>query len=132
MTMTDPVSDLLTRIRNASAAMHESVDIPFSKLKLGIVKALQEEGYVSGYKQMDEGVQGKIRVGLKYTPDNKRVISHISRGSRPGRRYYVGAEGVVKIKSGLGISILTTSKGILTDRQARRERVGGEVLCYVW
>ncbi len=130
MTMTDPVSDLLTRIRNASAARHETVDIPSSKMKLEIVRILKEEGYVSGYTQIQDTKQGMIRVQLKYAGKNA-VISSLERVSRPGGRVYVGKSDIPQVIGGLGICILSTSHGICTGKQAKEKGLGGEVLCAV-
>lgn len=132
MTMTDPIADFITRIRNANSAMHKQVEIPASKIKVEIARVLKEEGYIENYELVESGVQGIIRITLKYTSDNERVISHISRVSTPGRRKYTNVKGVPRVMGGLGIAILTTAKGIITDRQAKREQTGGEVLCYVW
>jgi small subunit ribosomal protein S8 len=132
MTMTDPIADFITRIRNASSAMHKTVEIPKSKMKVEIARVLKEEGYIENYEVLESGVQGLIRITLKYTKDNERVITRISRVSKPGRRQYTNLASVPRVLDGLGIAILTTSKGIITDRQAKKERVGGEVLCYVW
>lgn len=130
--MTDPIADLLTRIRNASAAKHEEVEIPSSKMKLEIVKILKEEGFIKNYKLSKDNRQGIIHVFLKFTSDDKPVISGLKRISRPGRRIYVGIDNIPQVMGGVGIAILSTPKGILTDLKARREKVGGEVLCYVW
>ena len=137
--MTDPIADMLTRIRNATIARHSRVDIPASTLKMVIAKILEHEGYIQGFKVMDPtadydrgGVQKTIRVLLKYGPRGERVITGIERVSRPGRRVYFGREDVPSVLGGLGTSILTTSRGVMTGREARRQGVGGEVLCNVW
>jgi small subunit ribosomal protein S8 len=137
--MTDPIADMLTRIRNATIARHTRVDIPASTLKLEIAKILELEGYIQSFKTMEtpdgEGksaVQKTIRVQLKYGPRGERVITGIERVSRPGRRVYFGTEEVPTVLGGLGTSILTTSRGVMTGREARRQGVGGEVLCNVW
>ena len=131
--MTDPISDLLTRIRNASRAKHPRVDVPASKLKTEIARILKEEGYISAYKLVDEGkVRKTLRVFLKYTPDKQCVITDLRRISRPGSRRYVGAGEIRPVMGGLGINILTTPKGVMTGRAARHARMGGEVLCEVW
>jgi len=130
--MTDPLADMLTRIRNASRARHEKVDIPASKLKLEIVRILKEEGYIKNFKFTKDDKQGVIRVFLKYEDDKRPVIEGIRRVSRPGRRIYAGADEIPKVLGGLGIAIVSTPKGVMTDHQARKLRVGGEVLCYVW
>jgi len=133
--MTDPVSDMLTRIRNAIHAGHSSVVIPSSKLKLAIVRILRDEGFVQNYDVIPDRRQPKIRVWLKYTGERRgrqSVISGLKRVSTPGRRVYVGKKEIPWVLSGVGIAILSTPRGVLTDRQARRMGVGGEVMCYVW
>lgn len=128
----DPIADALTRLRNANAAGHERVDIPSSRLKVEIARILKEEGFVKGYKVIDDQNQGTLRVYLKYGPGNERVLRGITRTSRPGLRVYTRARKVPRVLSGMGIAIVSTSKGVMTDREARRQAVGGEVLCYVW
>jgi small subunit ribosomal protein S8 len=133
--MTDPIADMLTRIRNATLARHTRVDVPASTLKLEIARILEKEGYIQGFKVVEpkEGaVQKSIRISLKYGPRGERVITGIERVSRPGRRVYFGNTEVPAVLGGLGTSILTTSRGVMTGREARREGVGGEVLCNVW
>jgi len=130
--MTDPVADLLTRIRNASRAEHEKVDIPVSKLKLRVVEVLKSEGFIKSFRVIEEAKPGTLRVYLKYGPANEKIISGIVRVSKPGRRIYTSYKDVPWVLSGMGIAILTTPKGVMTGEQARRERVGGEVLCYIW
>ncbi len=132
MTMTDPIADMLTRIRNANTVKHETVDVPASNIKKEIVRILLEEGFIRGYDVIEDGKQGIIRIQLKYGQSGERVIQGIKRISKPGMRVYTNAYEVPKVLNGLGISIISTSKGILTDRQARKENVGGEVICYVW
>ena len=132
MTMTDPIADMLTRIRNANTVKHETVDVPASNIKKEIARILLEEGFVRGYDVIEDGKQGIIRIQLKYGQTGERVISGLKRISKPGMRVYTNAYEVPKVLNGLGISIISTSKGILTDRQARKENVGGEVICYVW
>jgi small subunit ribosomal protein S8 len=130
---TDPISDMLTRIRNAAKARHARVELPSSKLKVEIARVLKEEGYISTYKIVDDGKTRKaLRVFLKYTPDKKSVITDLKRISRPGSRRYVGAQEIRSVVGGLGISILTTPRGVMTGRAARKGRVGGEVLCEIW
>ena len=130
---TDPIGDFLTRIRNAAAAKHQRVDVPVSKLKTEIARILKEEGYISTYKLVDENKTRKmLRVFLKYTPDRRSVISGIKRISRPGARTYTGSAEVRAVFGGMGISILTTPKGLMSGRAARRAKVGGEILCEVW
>ena len=132
MSMTDPLADMLSRIRNGSTAKFEKVDIPSSKLKREIVKVLKEEGFVKSFKMMtDDRKQEIIRIFLKYDESRKGIL-HMKRVSRPGRRVYVGREGIPSVMSGLGLSILSTPKGILADKSARKANVGGEVLCYIW
>jgi len=136
--MTDPISDMLTRIRNAVSAKHARVDLPASKLKAEIARILQDEGYIQGYRLIDEAGEKRqkprqlIRVFLKYGPHGERVISGIERISRPGRRVYIGVDEVPPVLGGLGTNILTTSRGVMTGRAARQAGVGGEVLCNVW
>lgn len=130
--MTDPIADMLSRIRNANSARHTSVDIPASNIKKEIAKILLEEGYIKGYDVLEDDKQGMIKVDLKYAESGERVISGLKRISKPGLRVYVKCEDVPKVLGGLGIAIISTSKGIITDKQARNEGVGGEVICYVW
>ncbi|MFQ5882617.1 MAG: 30S ribosomal protein S8 [Candidatus Methylomirabilales bacterium] len=130
--LTDPIADMLTRLRNANAAGHEKADIPSSRLKVEIARVLKEEGFVKGYKVIDDDKQGILRVYLKYGPGNERVLQGIARASKPGLRVYARRYKMPRILSGMGIAILSTSKGIMTDRAARSQSVGGEVLCYVW
>jgi small subunit ribosomal protein S8 len=136
--MTDPISDMLTRIRNAVSAKHARVDLPASKLKAEIARILQDEGYIQGYRMVDEAVEkGQkprqlIRLFLKYGPHGEKVISGIERIRRPGRRVYLGVDDVPSVLGGLGTNILTTSRGVMTGRAARKAGVGGEVLCNVW
>jgi small subunit ribosomal protein S8 len=130
--MTDPIADMLTRIRNANIVYHDSVEIPGSKMKLAVAKILKEEGYVRDYTYFDDGKQGILRVYLKYGANKEKVITGIKRISKPGLRVYANKDEVPRVLSGLGIAILSTSKGIMTDRQAREEGIGGEVICYVW
>ena len=132
MSMTDPIADLLTRIRNAQKAGHESVTIPRSKIKLGIVAILKNEGFVEGYVENDEGPQGHLKVFLRYNQKQGGVIRGLKRISKPGRRVYVGKKDIPRVRDGLGLVILTTPRGLLTDLQARQAGVGGEVVCHVW
>lgn len=131
MQITDPIADMLTRIRNANNARHESVNVPASKLKLAIAKILLDEGYIKSYHFVEDGNQGVIKITLKYLGKEK-VITGLRRVSKPGLRMYVGAEDLPKVLRGLGIAIISTSKGVMTDKQARKEHVGGEVLAFVW
>ncbi len=132
MSMTDPIADMLTRIRNASRAEHEKVDIPASKLKARVAGILKDEGFIRNYRLIDDTKQGMLRVYLKYGAGNEQMISGLRRVSKPGRRVYMAHDKVPSILAGMGIAIVSTSKGVLTDREARRERIGGEVLAYVW
>jgi small subunit ribosomal protein S8 len=132
MSMTDPIADFLTRLRNANMRRKESFDAPASNMKLGLARILKEEGYIRHFKFLPEkDKQGVIRVYLKFGPTGERVISRIDRASKPGRRYYVGVDKIPFVLGGLGISILSTSKGLMTGKQARRARTGGELLCIV-
>ena len=132
MTMTDPIADMLTRIRNANVVKHETVDVPASNMKKELSRILLEEGFIRGYDVIEDGKQGIIRIQLKYGQTGERVISGLKRISKPGMRVYADKHEVPRVLNGLGISIISTSKGILTDKQARKENVGGEVMCYVW
>jgi small subunit ribosomal protein S8 len=128
----DPIADMLTRVRNALAARHAKVDVPASRLKTEIARILKDEGYILNFKATEEGAKKYIRLYLKYTPQNTSVISKIERVSRPGCRVYTGSKEIQRVLGGLGISILTTPKGVMTGSTARKEGVGGEVLCRVW
>lgn len=128
----DPVADALTRLRNANAAGHEAVDIPSSGLKVEIARILKEEGFIKDYKVIDDQKQGVLRIHLKYGPGNERVLRGITRTSKPGLRVYSRTPKIPRVLSGMGVAILSTSKGVMTDREARTRAVGGEVLCYVW
>jgi small subunit ribosomal protein S8 len=128
----DPIADMLTRIRNSMMARHEKVDIPASKLKVEVARILKEEGYIVGYKTIEEGPQGVLRLMLRRTTDGTRVIQGIERVSKPGRRIYVNKGQIPRVQGGLGINILSTSRGLMTGRQAIREGVGGEILANVW
>ena len=130
--MTDPIADMLTRIRNGSNARHDSVDIPASNIKKQLAEILVDEGFIKGYDVIEDGKQGIIRVDLKFGLNKEKVISGIKRISKPGLRVYVKNDEVPKVLGGLGIAILSTSKGVMTDKNARQEGIGGEVLCYVW
>lgn len=132
MQITDPVADMLTRIRNANTAKHESVDVPASNLKKAIAKILLDEGYIKSYEVVEDGTQGVIRIQLKYLAGKEKVISGLRRVSKPGLRVYAGAEELPKVLKGLGIAIISTSKGVMTDKAARANHVGGEVLAFVW
>ncbi len=132
MVMTDPIADMLTRVRNASHARHEQVDIPASRVKEAVARILREEGFIQGYERIDEGPQGILRVHLKYGPERKRVLMGLRRISRPGLRVYARKDQLPRVLGGLGIAVVSTSKGIVTDAEARRLGLGGEVLCYIW
>lgn len=132
MSMTDPIADMLTRIRNAQLAEHASLKFPRSKLKLALVRILKEEGFIEGYIEEDVGPQGAIKVFLRYENGKEGVIRGIERVSKPSRRVYVGKDEIPRVRNGLGVTILTTPRGVLTDHQARTAGVGGEVVCRVW
>ncbi len=132
MSMTDPIADMLTRVRNASRAEHEKVDIPASKLKTRIAEILKDEGFIKNYRLIEDTKQGMLRIYLKYGAGNEKMISGLVRVSTPGRRVYVTYDKIPSILAGMGVAILSTSKGVMTDRDVRREKVGGEVLAYVW
>lgn len=132
MVMTDPIADMLTRIRNANAVRHESVEIPASKIKRQIAEILKREGYIRDAEYIDDGKQGVIRIFLKYGPNNERVITGLKRISKPGLRVYAKSTEIPRVLRGLGIAILSTSKGVMTDKEARKAKVGGEVLAYIW
>ena len=132
MQITDPVADMLTRIRNANTAKHESVDVPASNLKKAIAQILLDEGYIKSSEIVDDGTQGIIRIQLKYLAGKEKVISGLRRVSKPGLRVYAGADELPRVLKGLGIAIISTSKGVMTDKKARANHVGGEVLAFVW
>lgn len=132
MQITDTIADMLTRIRNASSAKHDSVDVPASNVKKAIAQILLDEGYISGFTVVEDGKQGVIKIALKYGPNKSQVISGLRRVSKPGLRIYSNVEDMPKVMRGLGIAIVSTSKGIMTDKQARKDNVGGEVLAFIW
>ena len=132
MQITDPIADMLTRIRNAGTAKHDTVDIPASKMKKAIAEILLAEGYIKAYQLIKDGTQGVIRVTLKYLPGKEKAIQGLKRVSKPGLRVYAGADELPRVLKGLGIAIISTSKGVMTDKQARANHVGGEVLAFVW
>ena len=132
MMITDPIADMLTRIRNALVARHESVEVPMSKMKKAIADILTEEGFINGYEVVEGEVQSVMKVNLKYGPNNEKVISGIKRISKPGLRVYANSENLPVVLNGLGIAIISTSKGVMTDKKARVAHIGGEVLAYVW
>ena len=132
MQITDPIADMLTRIRNAGSAKHETVDIPASKMKKSIAELLYSEGYIKSFQIIDDGTQGIIRITLKYLPGKEKAITGLRRVSKPGLRVYAGADELPRVLRGLGIAIISTSKGLMTDREARKQMIGGEVLAYIW
>ena len=132
MAMTDPIADMLTRIRNAGMAQHPKLDVPSSNVKVAVAEVLKNLGYIKNFKVISDDLQGTLRVYLKYDDNNRNVIHEITRVSKPGRRVYVGHNDIPRVKSGLGAAILSTSKGVMDDVAAREAKVGGEVLCTVW
>lgn len=132
MVMTDPIADMLTRIRNANTVRHEKLDVPASKIKIEIADILKREGYIRDYEVMEDNKQGVLRIFLKYGPNDERVITGLKRISKPGLRVYAKADEVPKVLNGLGTAIVSTSKGVLSDKEARAQAVGGEILAYVW
>ena len=132
MQITDPIADMLTRIRNANSSKHETVSVPSSKMKLAIAKILLDEGYIAGYEVIEDGLQGVIKITLKYGANKTKVISGLKRVSKPGLRVYASKEEMPRVLRGLGIAIVSTSKVIMTDKEARKNNVGGEVLAFIW
>ena len=132
MSMTDPISDLLTRIRNAHLAKHDRLDVPTSKLKQEVCRLLQDEGFIRNFRVIEAETRGTLRIFLRYSPDGTPAINSLSRVSKPGRRVYRGADEIQPVRNGLGVAIVSTSQGLLSDRQARERRMGGELLCEVW
>ncbi|WP_028580601.1 30S ribosomal protein S8 [Desulfogranum japonicum] len=132
MSMSDPLADMLTRIRNGVKARFASVEMPLSKTKVNVARVLKEEGYITDYQIIEQGVQGTLKIDLKYGPNNETVITGIQRISKPGLRQYSKSDRIPKIMSGLGVCILSTSAGVITDREARTRNIGGELLCQVW
>ncbi len=132
MSMTDPIGDMLTRIRNAGKARFDKVDIPASRMKITLARIFKDEGFIKNYKVIKDNKQGVLRIFLKYTDNNLPAIKGIQRVSRPGRRVYVGSDEIPPVLSGLGLGIISTSKGVMSDREARRQKIGGEILCSVW
>ncbi|NLW90606.1 MAG: 30S ribosomal protein S8 [Syntrophomonadaceae bacterium] len=132
MAITDPVADFLTRIRNGNMVMHESVEVPSSKLKLGLAAIMKDEGYIKDYEYIEDGKQGVIRIYLKYGANKRKVITGIKRISKPGLRVYVKRDEVPKVLGGLGTAVISTSHGLMTDKKARKQGLGGEVICYIW
>lgn len=132
MVMTDPIADMLTRIRNANQMKHKTVDVPASKLKMEILNVLKQEGYITDFERIDDGVQGTLKISLKYLVNDERVVRGLKKISKPGLRVYAKTDDLPKVLNGLGIAIISTSKGIMTDRDARKNKIGGEVIAYVW
>ncbi|NLM44285.1 MAG: 30S ribosomal protein S8 [Clostridiales bacterium] len=132
MVISDPIADMLTRIRNANTVKHQTVDIPLSNIKKAMAQILLDEGYIKDFEVIEDGAQGTIRITLKYTANKGKVITGLKRISKPGLRVYAKKDEIPKVLGGLGIAIISTSKGIMTDKKARQEGLGGEVLCYVW
>lgn len=132
MVMTDPIADMLTRIRNANLVRHEKLEIPASNMKKQIAEILKREGFIRDYEYIDDNKQGVLRIFLKYGPNNERVITGLKRISKPGLRVYAKADEIPKVLNGLGIAIVSTSKGVMTDKEARSQRIGGEIIAYVW
>ena len=133
MNITDPIADMLTRIRNANAQRHDTVDVPSSKLKKAIAQILADEGYIKSFEEIKDEKQGIIRITLKYGKDrNEKVITGLKKISKPGLRVYAGKDNLPKVLGGLGVAIISTNKGVITDKEARKEKVGGEVLAFVW
>ena len=130
--MTDPIADMLTRIRNANQMKHDTVDMPASKLKAQILVVLKEEGYITDYKLVADGVQGTIRVTLKYLQNKERAVRGLKKISKPGLRVYAKSDELPRVLNGLGIAVVSTSQGIMTDREARKKQIGGEILAYIW
>jgi small subunit ribosomal protein S8 len=132
MVMTDPIADMLTRIRNANQMKHKTVDVPASKLKMEILNVLKQEGYITDFERIDDGVQGTLKVSLKYLVNDERVVRGLKKISKPGLRVYAKTDDLPKVLNGLGVAIISTSKGIMTDRDARKNKIGGEVIAYIW
>lgn len=132
MVVTDPIADMLTRIRNAQVARHPEVSVPASNMKKSIAQIMQDEGYIKSYKVVDDGIQGIIKIQMKYTGGKENVIGGLKRISKPGLRVYARKDKIPRVLGGLGIAIISTSKGVMTDKQARQDNVGGEVLAYIW
>ena len=132
MVMTDPIADMLTRIRNANQMKHKTVDVPASKLKMEILNVLKQEGYITDFERINDGVQGTLKISLKYLENEERVVRGLKKISKPGLRVYAKTDDLPRVLNGLGIAIISTSRGIMTDREARRNKIGGEVIAYVW
>lgn len=132
MVMTDPIADFLTRIRNGNMVMHETVEVPGSRIKMSIATIMKEEGYIKDYEYIEDGKQGIIRIYLKYGPNKEKVITGLKRISKPGLRVYVKKDEIPRVLGGLGTAVISTSHGLMTDKKARKEGLGGEVVCYIW
>ena len=132
MSMSDPIADFLTQIRNANDVYHEKVEIPASNLKTEIARIMKEEGFISDYKYIEDNKQGKLRINMKYGPNNEKVVSGLKRISKPGPRVYANKDELPKVLGGIGIAVISSSRGLVTDKEARKEGIGGEVLCYIW
>ncbi len=132
MVMTDPIADMLTRIRNANQMKHKTVDVPASKLKAEILNVLKKEGYITDFERLNDGIQGTLKVQLKYLENDERVVRGLKKISKPGLRVYAKTDDLPRVLNGLGIAIVSTSRGIMTDKEARKQKIGGEVLAYVW
>ena len=132
MTMTDPIADMLTRIRNANLAGHDKIVIPSSKIKESIADILKEEGYISGFEKIEDNKQGMLKISMKYGEDRAKVINGIKKISKPGLKVYAKADQIPRVLGGLGIAVISTSKGVISDVQAKKEHIGNEVICYVW
>ncbi|MGD9963807.1 MAG: 30S ribosomal protein S8 [Candidatus Izemoplasmatales bacterium] len=132
MVMTDPIADMLTRIRNANQMKHKTVDVPASKLKMEILNVLKQEGYITDFERINDGVQGTLKISLKYLENEERVVRGLKKISKPGLRVYAKTDDIPRVLNGLGIAIISTSRGIMTDREARKNKIGGEVIAYVW
>ena len=132
MVMTDPIADFLTRIRNGNMVMHETVEVPSSKIKVSLAGILKDEGYIKDYEYIEDGKQGIIRIYLKYGPNREKVITGLKRISKPGLRVYVKKDEIPKVLGGLGTAVISTSQGLMTDKKARKQGLGGEVICYIW
>jgi small subunit ribosomal protein S8 len=132
MVMTDPIADFLTRIRNGNMVMHETVEVPSSKIKVSLAGIMKDEGYIKDYEYIEDGKQGIIRIYMKYGPNRERVITGLKRISKPGLRVNVKKDEVPRVLGGLGTAVISTSRGVMTDKKARKEGVGGEVICYIW
>ncbi|WP_350343823.1 30S ribosomal protein S8 [Proteinivorax tanatarense] len=132
MTMTDPIADMLTRVRNANMALHNTLEVPGSNMKRSLAQILKDNGFIKDFEWIEDGKQGVIKIHLKYGPDRQRVITGLKKISKPGLRVYASKDELPKVLGGLGVAVISTSKGLMTDKEARKENVGGEVVCYIW